>query len=109
MDGTYCLPCIPLVAVYGAAYCPCFPIAVLQLPHAEEYRRGVLPRDMVQELEKDGWGACDVDIYAVVHSTPMRQECQKFICRLVKIARMVLSDQLRNSNMNEVNMMYHCW
>ena len=66
VDQNYCLPCIPLVAVYGAAYVPCLPISIIQLPETATFREDVLPADMLERLSEEGWDG-DVEFYAILH------------------------------------------
>ena len=161
-DG-FMLPNIPLVAVYGMAYIPCNPLALIQFPSERDFLASVLPPPLVAlwglgagsaaaadldaeleayvnaktpassvptaaslDAEMDAYfhakapassvptaasldseleaymGAAAAEpvaapvlpeLYAVVHTTPTRMECQKFTC----------------SNTDEINLMYHTW
>ncbi|KNC50690.1 uncharacterized protein AMSG_00848 [Thecamonas trahens ATCC 50062] len=96
----YILPRIPLLAVYGAAYLPCMPVLAAAVSDAP--RDGLLdlgvPDDVIEAMERyaeskdiELCGALDVAV--ILHASPIRQECQKFVC----------------SSTAEINMMYHLW
>jgi len=83
------LPCVPLLAVYGYAYLPCTPLALLVWRDVDPARLGALgPLDWGRDA-----GRWPLDVFWILHSAPVRQECQKFRC----------------SNTNEVNVMLHMW
>ena len=58
----------------------------MRTPQVTQYRN--TPRGNTQDSV-----VSDMDLYVIVHSRPSPGKCQKFLC----------------NNMNEINLMYHCW
>ena len=103
------LPRLPLLAVYGWSYVPCIPLfgAVVSTREGEDAHRmlgmvegegpqGLFPKSLVEEVERhvgSGKEVVSLDVALWVHATPVRQECQKFLC----------------SETSHVALMYHTW